>query len=82
MDHILENEGNPVPDLSSVSAAATTSSAASRSAGNDEDDEDIEALKAVYGHKGGLEAQAAAAAADVEAKVCPDIYFSTIQARD
>lgn len=35
----------------------------------DEDDEDAEALKAVYGKHGGAEAQAAAAAADVEAKV-------------
>ncbi|KAF7798704.1 hypothetical protein EIP86_009928 [Pleurotus ostreatoroseus] len=66
MDHLLENEGKPVPDLSSVSATATSSS---NPAPADVDDEDLEALKAVYGHTGGLEAQTAAAAADVEAKV-------------
>lgn len=67
MDHILENEGKPVPDLSSVSSSTTGTS---RTGGSeDEDDEDVEALKAVYGHKGGAAAQAAAAAADVEAKV-------------
>ena len=70
MDHILENEGKPVPDLSSVSSGTT---GAARPAGEEhaEDDEDIEALKAVYGHTGGLEMQhaAASAAADAEAKV-------------
>ena len=70
MDHILENGEKPVPDLSSVSSSTTTSSAAP--AGQDVDDEDLEALKAVYGHKGDIEVQAAAAHADAqaEAKVC------------
>ncbi len=75
MDHLLENEGKPVPDLSSVSATATSSSNAAPA----DDDEELEALKAVYGHKGGLEAQSAAANADVEAKVSdigPDINYS------
>ncbi|KAJ3532075.1 hypothetical protein NM688_g7477 [Phlebia brevispora] len=67
MDHIIENEGKSVPDLSSVSAGAGAA-ASSSSAPGDEDDEDIAALKAVYGHKGGIEAQTAAAAADNEAK--------------
>ena len=67
MDHILENEGKPVPDASSQ--AAPSSSAPPPSGGAidvDEDDEDAEALKAVYG------GSAAAAAADTaaEAKVC------------
>ena len=71
MDHILENEGKPVPDLASVSSSTATSSATT--AGQEVDDEDLEALKAVYGHKGDIEVQAAAANADAqaEAKVCP-----------
>ena len=71
MDFIIENEGKPVPDLSSVSSSSARPSGGA--GGSEEvDDEDVEALKAVYGHKGGIEAQAAAAAAaaDVEAKVC------------
>ena len=70
MDHVLENEGNPVPDLASVSSS--TASASAPSAGQEVDDEDIEALKAVYGHKGDIDVQAAAAHADAqaEAKVC------------
>jgi UBX domain-containing protein 1/4 len=69
MDFLLENEGKPVPDLASVTSSATQPPAGA-SGGGEEDDEDVEALKAVYGHKGGVEAQAAAAAADAEAKVC------------
>ncbi|KAI0741818.1 ubiquitin-related domain-containing protein [Daedaleopsis nitida] len=54
MDHLIENEGKPVPDLSSVSS----SSAPAPSGGggpmdvDDEDDEDLTALKAVYGKQG------------------------------
>lgn len=68
MDFLLENEGKPVPELSTVSTSS--SSQPSGGSGGDVDDEDVEALQAVYGHKGGAEAQVAAAAADVEAKVC------------
>lgn len=69
MDFILENQDKPVPDLSSVSSSSTSQPA--RTGGDEDDDEDVEALKAIYGHKGGVEAQSAAAdaAADAEAKV-------------
>ncbi|THG96071.1 hypothetical protein EW026_g5690 [Hermanssonia centrifuga] len=67
MDHIIENEGTPVPDPSAVSGTQI-SQPTGGAAGEDMDDEDVAALKAVYGHKGGADAQAAAAAADVEAK--------------
>ncbi|KAI9062737.1 hypothetical protein FKP32DRAFT_1677243 [Trametes sanguinea] len=66
MDFILENEGKPVPDLSSVSASS--GSPAAPSGGGepmDEDDEDLEALKAVYGKKiagGGAGAEAGSSA--------------------
>lgn len=52
MDHILENEGNPVPDLSSVSEVAPRSSAGGAEPMNEDEDEDAEALRAVYA-KGG-----------------------------
>ncbi|KAF8484181.1 ubiquitin-related domain-containing protein [Gautieria morchelliformis] len=48
MDHILENEGKPVPDLS----AAVSSGGSSTAAVADEDDEDAEAVRAVYGPGG------------------------------
>lgn len=73
MDFLFENEGKPIPDPTTLtSTSAATSAVGGPSSGNtDVDDEDIEALKAVYGHKGDIDAQAAAAsaAADVEAKV-------------
>ncbi len=65
MDHLVENEGKSIPDLSSVSSSST----APRSDGDvpmDEDDEDAEALRAVVG---GAAANVAPTAADVEAKV-------------
>ncbi|KAI0641992.1 ubiquitin-related domain-containing protein [Trametes meyenii] len=66
MDFIIENEGKPVPDLSSV----FSSSAAPGGGGGepmDEDDEDIEALKAVYGKQiaaGGAGASGSSTAGD------------------
>lgn len=45
MDHILEHEGQAVPDLSSVSASGSSSTQAH--ADDDEDDEDAEALKSL-----------------------------------
>lgn len=68
MDHILENEGNPVPDLSSVSSAA--SSAPPAQPMDEDDQDDLEALSSL-GVKGAAAAAAAAAAVtDVEAKAC------------
>jgi len=77
MDFLIENDGKPVPDLSSVSTSSS-----SRPAGDvptDEDDEDAEALRAVYGAGA---AGVAAAAADVEAKsikcsMCGKIFRNT-----
>ncbi|KAH8104084.1 ubiquitin-related domain-containing protein [Cristinia sonorae] len=81
MDHILENEGKPVPDISGVSE---TSGASRPSAGggepmDEDEDEDAAALRAVYGTGS---AGAAAAAADVEAKsikcsLCGKIFRNT-----
>lgn len=67
MDHLVENEGNPVPDLSSVSS--TTSSTRPPQGGGDpmNEDEDLEALKAIYGKGGG---GSDSGQAEPEAKVC------------
>lgn len=64
MDHILENEGKPVPDLNAV---ADTGSTAPRREPMDEDEEDLEALRSL-GVKGAA-AAAAASATEAEAKV-------------
>ena len=78
MDHILENEGKPIPDLSSVSESARSGPPPSSGGGDgmdvDEDDDEVAALKAVYGKKSGAEgggessSGAAAAGAEAEAK--------------
>ena len=52
MDHLIENEGNPVPDLSSVSSTAASTRPPGGGDPMDED-EDLEALRAVYGKSGG-----------------------------
>lgn len=46
MDHILENDGKPVPDLGSVTSAPSAPSAQPEGG---EDDEDLAALRAQYG---------------------------------
>ena len=59
MDHILENESKPVPDLSSVSESTRSGPPPSSGGGDgmdvDEDDDEVAALKAVYGKKSGAE---------------------------
>ena len=67
MDHLIENEGNPVPDLSSVSSTTTSTRPAGGGDPTDEDEE-LEALKAVYygsGAGGSNPTQA-----EAEAKLC------------
>lgn len=49
MDHILENDGNPVPDLGSVTATQRSAPAV----GGEDDDEDMEALQARFGGPAG-----------------------------
>jgi len=48
MDHILENDGKPVPDLGSVTTAPSSVPPAA-----EEDDEDLAALRAQYGGTAG-----------------------------
>ncbi|KAL4249933.1 Ubiquitin-related domain-containing protein [Abortiporus biennis] len=78
MDFLFENDGKPIPDLSTVSASSSSAPARSGEP-MDEDEEDAEALRAVYGPGAG---GAAAAAADVEAKsikcsICGKIFRNT-----
>ena len=60
MDHILENEGKPVPDLGSV-----TSSSSSAQPMDEDEDEDAETLRALTGQRG----VSGPSGADQEAKV-------------
>lgn len=69
MDHLIENEGNPVPDLSSVSSTATSTRPPGGGDPMDED-EDLEALRAVYGKTGGADS----AVDEAEAKVRRSSY--------
>lgn len=60
MDHILENEGKPVPDLGSM-----TSSSSSAQPMDEDEDEDAETLRALTGQRG----VSGSSGADQEAKV-------------
>lgn len=66
---MIENDGKPIPDLSSVSASSAAPSGVEPM---DEDDEDLAALKAVYGKNlaggAGSNAGEGSAGAEVEAK--------------
>ncbi|KAM5531485.1 hypothetical protein V8D89_014875 [Ganoderma adspersum] len=71
MDHILENEGKAVPDLSSVSESARPAPPPGDGMDVDGDDDELAALKAVYGKaggEGGGEGSSGAAAEGAEAK--------------
>ncbi|KAF9646516.1 hypothetical protein BDM02DRAFT_3099702 [Thelephora ganbajun] len=75
MDHLLENEGNPVPDLSSVSSTATSTQPAGGEDPMDED-EDLEALRAIYGKGAGgsHSAQAEAEAKSIKCSECGKVF--------
>ena len=60
MDHLLENEGNPVPDLGSVINSASTAQPM-----DEDEDEDVETLRALTGQRGA----SGSSGADQEAKV-------------
>ncbi|KAI0675571.1 ubiquitin-related domain-containing protein [Trametes maxima] len=71
MDFIIENEGKPIPDLSSVSSSSVAAPSGGGGEPMDEDDEDIEALKAVYGKQiaaGGADASGSSTAGDAGAE--------------
>jgi hypothetical protein len=71
MDHLIENEGNPVPDLSSVSSTTTSTRPAGGGDPMDEDEE-LEALKAMYGSGAG---GSNPSQDEAEAKVCVCVRF-------
>ncbi|KAG2033839.1 ubiquitin-related domain-containing protein [Suillus americanus] len=76
MDHILENEGKPIPD---PSAAAPTS--ASGSAGQpmdvDVDDEDEDALRRLMGTKAGATSSTEAEAKSIKCSECGKVFKNT-----
>ena len=69
MDHILENNDNPVPDLSAVSSSNLPRPS---TLGEDEDEEDAAALRAAIGLSTGATSEAGGSAVSMssEAKVC------------
>jgi hypothetical protein len=69
MDHILEHEGQPVPDLGGVTES---SSAGARDAMDVDDNEDAEALKSL----------GVAASGAVEAKVCSRVISKRVDNND
>ncbi|KAI0766042.1 ubiquitin-related domain-containing protein [Irpex lacteus] len=88
MDFLIENDGKPIPDPSTVTSTAPAASSAPSGGHGDDDDDELEALKAVYGNKGGLEAQHAAANADAAAEAksikcteCGKIFKNTALAQ-
>ncbi|KAH7910069.1 ubiquitin-related domain-containing protein [Hygrophoropsis aurantiaca] len=68
MDHILEHEGQPVPDPSAVTAASGSSD---RPMDVDEDDEDTEALRALGKGAGDVEAKS------IKCSECGKIFRNT-----
>lgn len=66
MDHIINNEGKPVPDLSTVSEVRNAGAGSGEPMDEDED-EDADALRAIYGK--GASSSSATGAALEEAKV-------------
>jgi hypothetical protein len=73
MDHILEHEADPVPDLANT-AVGSAAPAATQNAMDVDDDEDNEALRAALklsqAPDGGASSGAADAPAEAGAKVC------------
>ncbi|KAF4569543.1 hypothetical protein EYR40_008520 [Pleurotus pulmonarius] len=69
MDHILEHEGQAVPDLSSVSASGSSSTQAH--ADDDDDDEDAEALKSLGVAGNAVEAKS------IKCSLCGKIFKNT-----
>lgn len=77
MDHILENEGKPVPDLGSI-GTSSSSSAPATGANIDEDDEDAVAIRAALGKPGASEGAGSSSATDPaggDAKVSDLLYL-------
>lgn len=78
MDHILENEGKPVPDPSAVTSTPSSGGRSGDGASMDvdEDDEDLEALKAVYG-PGASSSSGEAEAKSIKCSMCGKIFKNT-----
>ncbi|KAK1230912.1 hypothetical protein PQX77_005990 [Marasmius sp. AFHP31] len=72
MDHILENEGKPVPSLDSVSEAARPS-ASGGAMDVDEDDEDAEFLRSQMGAAGAVDQEAKS----IKCSQCGKIFKNT-----
>lgn len=74
MDHILEHEGQPVPDLSAVTEKAGSSSAPMDV---DDDDEDTQALRDLGILKGPVPTAADAEAKSIKCSECGKVFKNT-----
>ena len=80
MDHLVENEGNPVPDLTTVSSTASSTRPPGGGDPMDED-EDLEALRAVYG-TGASGSEPGQGEAEAKVRSCfvlPRVLFFSIE---
>ncbi|KZP08353.1 hypothetical protein FIBSPDRAFT_939043 [Athelia psychrophila] len=79
MDHILENEGNPVPDLSAVSSSSAPNPRAMDD-DDDDDDEDAEALRSIAGKGPGGTSAADLEARSIKCQECGKVFRNTAMA--
>ncbi|KAI6023356.1 ubiquitin-related domain-containing protein [Pisolithus marmoratus] len=83
MDHLLEHEGEPIPDASASGGSALPSGSAAQSTlamDVDDDDEDAEALRHLIGKKGPVSATATAGGAEpksIKCSVCGKTFKNT-----
>ncbi|KAH9926984.1 ubiquitin-related domain-containing protein [Fomitopsis serialis] len=76
MDFLLENDGKPVPDLSSIAAPTSSSGSGAPMDVDGDDREELEALQAVYG-KAQIAGGEAAEAKSIKCSQCDKIFKTT-----
>lgn len=76
MDHILENEGKPIPDPSAA-APTTASGSVGQLMDVDVDDEDEDALRRLMGTQAGATSSAEAEAKSIKCSECGKVFKNT-----
>ncbi|KAG1812765.1 ubiquitin-related domain-containing protein [Suillus subaureus] len=76
MDHILENEGKPIPDPS-VAAPTTASGSVGQPMDVDVDDEDEDTLRRLIGTQAGATSSAEAEAKSIKCSECGKVFKNT-----
>ncbi|KAF8606040.1 hypothetical protein BDV93DRAFT_438020 [Ceratobasidium sp. AG-I] len=72
MDHILENDGKPVPDLGSITTAPSSAPPAT-----EEDEEELAALRAQYGGAAAAPSSSEATGGSIKCTQCGKIFRDT-----